>query len=161
LIGKVLNSFQVWKSLGAVEEAKEFYKKYSKVTEKELRIKKILSSVPKQQGIRLFQNLERKAKGKVKFDSAKTDPSVMPTLKSYQRNFIGVIKSYVDRIPFNVQLYNQVIGEWNKTKKYLRRPTEGKINLSQKKRVNKKTKKSLKHRVKQSALKKSKKSHKK
>lgn len=54
LIGKILSSFQVWKSLGAVDEAREFYTKYSKVTEKELAIKKILSAVPKQQGIRLF-----------------------------------------------------------------------------------------------------------
>jgi len=63
---------------------------------------------------------------------AKNDPNVVPTLRSYQRNFIGVIKSYVDRMPFNVQLYNQIIGEWNKTKKYLRRPEESRINLSQK-----------------------------
>lgn len=39
LIGKLLKSFQVWKSLGAVEDAREFYAKYSKVGEKELKIK--------------------------------------------------------------------------------------------------------------------------
>ena len=54
LIGKLLSSFQVWKSLGAVEEAREFYAKYSQVGEREMKIKAILNSVPKQQGIRLF-----------------------------------------------------------------------------------------------------------
>jgi hypothetical protein len=68
LIGKLLKSFQVWKSLGADKEAREFYTKYSLVGEKELKIKKILSSVPKTQGIRLFQNMEKKLKGKMKFD---------------------------------------------------------------------------------------------
>jgi hypothetical protein len=36
LIGKLLNSFQVWKSLGAVDEARAFYAKYSKVGPAEL-----------------------------------------------------------------------------------------------------------------------------
>lgn len=36
LIGKMLTSFQIWKSLGAYEEAKAFYDKYSKVGEFEL-----------------------------------------------------------------------------------------------------------------------------
>ena len=65
--------------------------------------------------------MERKQPGKIRFDSAKNDANVVPTLRDYQRNFIGVIKSYIDRMPFSVQLYNQVIGEWNKTKRYLRR----------------------------------------
>lgn len=55
----------------------------------------------------------------------------MPTLRDYQRNFIGVIKSYIDRFPFNVGLYNQVIGEWNKTKKYLKHKRSFEISLSE------------------------------
>jgi len=110
--------------------------------------------------------LEKHKKGKgVKFDTGKLDPNVVPTLRNYQRNFIGVIKSYVDRMPFNVQLYNQVIGEWNKTKKYLRRPQEGKINLQQADEDDdlllELDDKSLKHRVKKSHKKHHKKSHKK
>ena len=62
--------------------------------------------MPKQQGIRMFQNIEKKKQGSKKFDMAKNDPNVVPTLKDYQRNFIGVIKSYIDRMPFNVALYN-------------------------------------------------------
>jgi hypothetical protein len=150
LIGKLLKSFQIWKSLGAVEDAREFYAHYSKVGETEMKIKHILNSVPKQQAIRLFQNIEKKQKGKLKFDMARNEPDVVPSLRSYQRNFIGVIKSYIDRIPFSVGLYNQIIGEWNKTKKYLRRPREAQINLSQTKSHKKK---SQKHKAKKTAKK--------
>jgi hypothetical protein len=73
LIGKLLNSFQVWKSLGAIDEARAFYEKYSKVGPTELKIKKLLGNVPKTQGIRLFQNIEKKQKGKLRFDFAKND----------------------------------------------------------------------------------------
>lgn len=118
----MLSSFQVWKSLGAVEEAREFYAKYSKVGPFELKLKKLMHSLPRSQAIRLFQNIERHTPNTVKFDSGRYDPNITPSLRNYQRNFIGVIKSYVDRYPFNVALYNQIIGEWNKTKRFLKVP---------------------------------------
>lgn len=128
LIGKMLSSFQVWKSLGAIDEAKAFYAKYSKVGSFELKLKHLMHSLPRGQAIRLFQNIERHTPNTVKFDSGRYDGNIVPTLRNYQRNFIGVIKSYVDRYPFSVALYNQIIGEWNKTKRFLKVP---KSELSQ------------------------------
>jgi len=42
-----------------------------------------------------------------------------------------VIKSYIDRYPFSVALYNQIIGEWNKTKRFLKTPRGGKQELKE------------------------------
>lgn len=131
LIGKMLTSYQVWKSLGAYDDVFAFYQKYSHVGDSEMKIKKIMGSAPRGQALRLFQNIERKDPKSVKYDTEKMNGEIVPSLRDYQRNFIGIIKSYEDRFPFSVGLYNQIITEWNKTKKYLKIPRKFHLSLAE------------------------------
>ena len=120
LIKKMLHAFQVYKSLAAVDKAREFYAKYSKVDDKYLHVQEMLNSKPKHSGLRLFQNLAKNSTTIKKFDN---DPNLKkPSMITYQNNFAGVIKSYIDRIPFSNSLYQEMIGEWNKTKSFVRVP---------------------------------------
>jgi len=103
LIKKMLHAFQVYKSLAAVDKAREFYAKYSKVDDKYLHVQEMLNSKPKHSGLRLFQNLAKNSTTIKKFDN---DPNLKkPSIITYQNNFAGVIKSYIDRIPFSNSLY--------------------------------------------------------
>ena len=78
----------------------------------------MMNSKTKHSGLRLFQNLAKNSTTSKKFDD---DPSAKkPALITYQNNFGGVIKSYIDRIPFSSALYKEMIGEWNKTKAFVR-----------------------------------------
>lgn len=131
LISKMLHTFQVYKSFGDIEAARKFYAKYSAVTEKELQLKRMLESESKSQSVRLFQNIDKEYDGCKRFDCASMNPKVVPTLKNYQKNFIGIISSFIDRYPFNKRLVDTMLAEWMKTKDFIRVPHDDYLDLSQ------------------------------
>lgn len=116
LISDLLVVLQTFKSSGCLERGARFYAEYSEVTDEFLKMRDIVLSKKKPRRLDLNNNL-------VRYSEDCIQPVVYPECHE------GIILSYADRYPFNRQLYDQVIGEWNKHKATLRvvQPEAGQI----------------------------------
>jgi len=107
LIRDFLIILQTYKSSGCIERGEKFYAKYSEVSGDFLKIRDIVIETKKPRRVELNNNL-------VRYNEKVIEPIVYPeTLE-------GIIYSFADRFPCTRDLLDQVIGEWSKTKDYLR-----------------------------------------
>ena len=107
IIRDLLIVLQTFKSSGCLERGAKFYAEYSEVTDFYLKIRDIVLAKKKPRRLDLNNNL-------VRYSDKCIEPAVYPECHE------GIILSFADRYPFNRQLYDQVIGEWNKHKATLR-----------------------------------------
>ena len=107
LISDLLVTLQTFKSSGCIERGEKFYAEYSEVDDFFLNIRRIVLDKKKPRRMDLNNNLVRY-----------TENCIQPVV--YPECHEGIILSYADRYPFNKQLYEEVIGEWNKHKSTLR-----------------------------------------
>lgn len=107
LITKLLVVLQTYKSSGCVERGAKWYNEYSAVDDFFLKVRDIVMAKKKPRRIELNNNLVRY-----------NEKSVAPIY--YPECFESIILSFADRYQFNRKLYNQIKGEWDKTKLHLR-----------------------------------------
>jgi dipeptidyl-peptidase III len=107
LIRKFLIILQTYKSSGAVELATKFYAEYSQVDEFFLKVRELVIIKKKPRRIELNNNL-------VRYNEKQIEPA------TYPESFEGIIHSYSDRFPATTALLDQIVGEWDKTKSFLR-----------------------------------------
>ena len=107
LIKEFLIILQTYKSSGAVERAKAFYDHYSKVEGIFLQIRDIVIEKKKPRRVELNNNL-------VRYNASTVEPVTYPEC------FEGIIASYADRYPTNMDLLKRIESEWAKTAQYLR-----------------------------------------
>jgi len=107
LIREFLIILQTYKSSGAVDRAKAFYDHYSKVEGQFLQMRDIVIEKKKPRRVELNNNL-------VRYNSSTIEPTIYPEC------FEGIIASYVDRFPCNMELLKRIESEWTKTAHYLR-----------------------------------------
>jgi hypothetical protein len=132
LIAKLLHTFQVYKSTGAVELARKLYAKYSQVSPEFLKLRETIVHKKKEDSsyLRLHENIRKKpeflenngtqslAQSQCTSDLVLDDAQSSIDVLHYPKSFAGIIDSYIDRIPFDERLAAQMIAEWNKYKDY-------------------------------------------
>lgn len=107
LIRQFLVILQTYKSSGAVERATKFYADLSHVDDFFLKVRELVIKKKKPRRVELNNNLFRYS-----------EKCIEPV--EYPETFEGIIKSYADRFPCTSELTAQIIGEWNKSKHFLR-----------------------------------------
>lgn len=109
LIRNFLIILQAYKSTGCVERANKFWAHYSKVEGLFLKIRDIVIDKKKPRRIELNNNL-------IRYKETCIEPIVYP------ERMEAIIHSFADRYPATRALCEQVIGEWDHRREYLRVP---------------------------------------
>jgi dipeptidyl-peptidase III len=107
IIRKFLLILQTYKSSGCLERAAKFYAHYSTVEGDFMKIRDIVIANKKPRRLELNSNLVRYNEKTIAHNN-------------YHECLEGVIHSFADRYPFNKDLYQQVMNEWEPTASMLR-----------------------------------------
>ena len=85
ILTRILIPLQIWMSTGNIEEAGNFYEKYSSVSDKFLKIKNLINDnfIPRR--LQFFDNLEL------------DETNMNVEIKEYPETIEGIIQSFVDR----------------------------------------------------------------
>lgn len=100
IVSNLMPKLHIWKCIGDIQSTTEFIKKYSKLDEKFLKIKKILEKEELPKTLFLYNNLIRDEE----------DGTI--TYKEYPENLDGIIESNLDR--FGTDYNKDVYAQWVK-----------------------------------------------
>lgn len=95
----MLQKIQIFKLIGDVDSAKEFYDHYSSVNGKFLAIRQIIIENEPPRRLELFHNLVRNDDNSIK-------------VIEYPETYEGIIESYIDR--FNDDHNKEIYDQWTK-----------------------------------------------